>query len=181
MRPKTVIPKVAIEQMQREDLDEIAQLEKDSFSDPWPKKAFEAQLNDGTSIMLVARLAGQGEIVGYLCAYSVLVEVQLASVAVKNEFRRLGVGEKLVREMIRVGQGLGAQEVWLDVRESNLAARRLYVKLGFREVYRRKNYYRKPKEDALVLFRPAVESADWPPALKVRADSWPGVRDGRVV
>jgi len=181
VRSETVIPKITIEQMQSEDLDEIARLEKGSFSDPWPKKAFEAQLNDGASIMLAARLAGQKEIVGYLCAYFVLVELQLASVAVKNEYRGMGIGEKLVREMIRLGLGLGAEEVWLDVRESNLAARRLYQKLGFREVYRRKNYYRKPKEDALVMFRTAVESAGWPQALKVGADSWPGVRDGRVV
>lgn len=160
---------IVIDEMRREDLDQIARLEKESFSDPWPKKGFEDQLEDGNSIMLAARAAGSAEISGYLCAYLVMEEMQLASVAVAPEFRGRGVAQRLVAEMIRRGTEEGATEVWLDVRESNAAARRLYQKLGFREVYRRKNYYRRPKEDALVLFRPAVLGAEWMAGLpKVR-------------
>ncbi|MGH8004111.1 MAG: ribosomal protein S18-alanine N-acetyltransferase [Limisphaerales bacterium] len=150
---------IVIQRMAPEDLDEIVRLEKASFTDPWPKKGFEVQLGDGSSIMLVARLeapaSGAGEIVGYLCAYHIFEELQLASVAVKETFRRQGVARRLIAEMVRLGREEGAREIWLDVRESNAAARRLYEKLGFTEVYRRKNYYRKPKEDALVLFRSA--------------------------
>jgi ribosomal-protein-alanine N-acetyltransferase len=153
---------VVIEPMLREDLEEIVQLEKESFSDPWPKKGFEDQLGDRNSIMLVARPASrQAEIIGYLCAYLVMEEMQLASVAVALEHRGKQIAQRLVAEMIKQGTEAGASEVWLDVRESNSAARRLYAKLGFREVYRRKNYYRIPKEDALVLFRPAVLTPEW--------------------
>jgi len=150
--------------MKPEDLVEIVRLENESFTDPWPKKGFEVQLVDGSSIMLVARLedsaSATGEIIGYLCAYHIFEELQLASVAVKETFRRQGIARRLIAEMIRQGGEQGAKEIWLDVRESNAAARRLYEKLGFKEVYRRKNYYRKPKEDALVLFRPA-DGAAW--------------------
>ena len=162
---------LVIERMKRGDLEEIDRLEKESFSDPWSKKAFEVQLNDGTSLMLVARSRqDRGQIVGYLCAYLILVELQLASVAVRPEFRGEGIGETLVREMIKQGVAAGAEEVWLDVRESNAAARRLYEKLGFREVYRRKHYYRRPKEDALVMFRPAGAA----PASLAPFESGPG-------
>ncbi|MCI0329702.1 MAG: ribosomal protein S18-alanine N-acetyltransferase [candidate division Zixibacteria bacterium] len=163
LKEPKVSRKIIIERMRPEDLDQILQLEKTSFTDPWPRKGFEIQLRDGSSIMLAARLEAAaalgGEIVGYLCAYHLLEELQLASVAVREEFRRRGVAQKLIEEMIRQGRRQGAREVWLDVRESNNAARRLYEKLGFQEVYRRKNYYRRPKEDALVMFRPADEAA----------------------
>ena len=151
--------RIAIDRIFPKDLDEIVRLEKESFTDPWPKKGFEVQLGDGSSIMLTARLEDStsvtGEIIGYLCAYQIFEELQLASVAVKETFRRQGIARRLIAEMIRQGREGGAKEIWLDVRESNAAARRLYEGLGFREVYRRKNYYRKPKEDALVLFRSA--------------------------
>jgi ribosomal-protein-alanine N-acetyltransferase len=166
--PQVKEPQVAgpirIERMTGADLDEIVRLEKDSFTDPWPKKGFEIQLKDGTSIMLAARrenLKGS-EVVGYLCAYLIFEELQLASVAVKEDFRRQGVARRLILEMIRQGKNGGAKEIWLDVRESNAAARCLYEGVGFKEVYRRKNYYRKPKEDALVLFRPMEEAAFHP-------------------
>jgi ribosomal-protein-alanine N-acetyltransferase len=162
---------ICVERMAVTDLDEIVRLEKESFTDPWPRKAFDIQLGDGSSIMLAARMAvpGGGEIVGYLCAYLIFEELQLASVAVKENFRRQGIARRLILEMIRQGREGGAKEIWLDVRESNEAARRLYDELGFREVYRRKNYYRKPKEDALVLFRPveAVVLRPAGPSVKV--------------
>lgn len=161
--------RIVVGRMSPEDLGEIIRLEKESFTDPWPKKGFEVQLADGASIMLTARLmdssSGVGEIVGYLCAYHILEELQLASVAVKEAFRRQGIARRLILEMIWQGREQGAKEIWLDVRESNAAARRLYGELGFGEMYRRKNYYRKPKEDSLVLFRPVEEAALRPAAL----------------
>ena len=162
LKEPKVRSRIAIDRMYPKDLDEIVRLEKESFSDPWPKKGFEVQLADGISIMLTARLeapaSASGEIIGYICAYQIFEELQLASVAIKETFRRQGIARRLIAEMIRLGRQGGAREIWLDVRESNAAARRLYEALGFSEVYRRKNYYRKPKEDALVLFRP-VEGA----------------------
>jgi len=157
LRRLKVSDEIQIERMGSKDLDEIVRLEKESFTDPWPRKAFEIQLGDGSSIMLAARAAA-GEIIGYLCAYLIFEELQLASVAVKEGFRRQGIARRLILEMMRHGRGVGAKEIWLDVRESNEAARRLYEELGFKEVYRRKNYYRKPKEDALVLFRSVGET-----------------------
>lgn len=169
LRESKVGRQLKIERMAAKDLGEIVRLEKESFTDPWPKKEFEVQLGDGSSIMLVARLedspSGYGEMAGYLCAYRIFEELQLASVAVKESFRRQGIARRLILEMERQGREQGAKEIWLDVRESNGAARRLYEKLGFREVYRRKNYYRKPKEDALVMFRPADGALPGPTVL----------------
>ncbi|MCI0595253.1 MAG: ribosomal protein S18-alanine N-acetyltransferase [candidate division Zixibacteria bacterium] len=166
LKEPEAVRRITVLRMKPEDVEEIVGLEKEAFTDPWPKKGFEAQLGDGSSIMLVARLEDSAsvgcQIVGYLCAYLILEELQLASVAVKEAFRRQGIARRLIAEMIRRGWERGTKEIWLDVRESNAAARRLYEKLGFREVYRRKNYYRKPKEDALVLFRPVKETAAGP-------------------
>jgi len=92
-----------------------------------------------------------GQARGFAIARCALDAWEIENVVVAREFRRLGVGTKLIQELIRRAHAAGATSVLLEVRESNLAARKLYEKLGFSEQGRRSNYYHEPREDALLL------------------------------
>ena len=88
---------------------------------------------------------------GFVIARCALDDWEIENIVVAREDRRISIGTKLIRELLRRAHVGGATSVLLEVRESNLAARRLYEKLGFSEQGRRSNYYREPAEDALLL------------------------------
>ena len=128
---------------------QVAELEKICFADPWSEKSVASELENPLSYWLVA-LEGS-TVAGYAGSQTVLGETDMMNVAVRPECRRQGVAEALIAALIA---GLKKREshcLTLEVRESNAPARALYEKLGFLEVGRRKNYYRNPKEDALIL------------------------------
>lgn len=102
-----------------------------------------------------------GVVVGYLVARHMADEGEILNVAVAPTDRRRGVGRALVRAGLRRLTALGARQVYLEVRESNLAARELYRSFGFVEVARRANYYRRPVEDAILL-RAAIPAGEAP-------------------
>ena len=128
---------------------QVAELEKICFADPWSEKSVASELENPLSYWLVA-LEGNA-VAGYVGSQTVLGETDMMNVAVSPEFRRQGVAEALIQALIG---GLKKREshcLTLEVRDSNAPARALYEKLGFLEVGRRKNYYRSPREDALIL------------------------------
>jgi len=90
-------------------------------------------------------------VIGFAIARCATHDWEIENVVVAREHHRLGIATRLIREMLLRAHGGGATSVLLEVRESNLAARRLYEKLGFSEQGRRSNYYRDPSEDALLL------------------------------
>jgi [ribosomal protein S18]-alanine N-acetyltransferase len=92
-----------------------------------------------------------GRVVGFVIARCATAEWEIENVVVAREKRNGGVGIKIIRELLLQAQRGGATSVLLEVRESNLAARRLYEKLGFSQQGRRSNYYHQPEEDALLL------------------------------
>jgi ribosomal-protein-alanine N-acetyltransferase len=92
-------------------------------------------------------------VVGYVVAWYVLDEAELANLAVHPDLRHQGVGQALLDAMLNDASARGTSQVYLEVRESNVAARQLYGTRGFEEVARRKRYYRTPTEDALILRR----------------------------
>jgi ribosomal-protein-alanine acetyltransferase len=105
-----------------------------------------------TRIVLVATSeTGTEGVCGFAVARCATAEWEIENVVVAQEKRRRGVGIKMVREVLLQGQLAGATSVLLEVRESNLAARRLYEKVGFSQQRRRSSYYKHPKEDALLL------------------------------
>lgn len=138
----------SIEPMQSADLAAVAQIERDSFSDPWTPANFSEGLNWEQSFFRVARQ--DGEVVGYLCTLIAAGEMHIANVAVGESRRGLGIGRALVEEGLNEARRRGCLAVWLDVRQSNRQARALYEQLGFRRVLVRQKYYRKPVEDAWV-------------------------------
>ena len=102
----------------------------------------------GSGVVLVAEEAGK--LCGFVCAKAVADEWEIENIVVAAEFLRRGIANELLRELIQRAAGEAASAILLEVRESNLPARRLYEKHGFREVGRRRVYYRDPMEDAIL-------------------------------
>ena len=147
------LSKVAIRPAQIADLNAVLALEHACYSDPWPASSF-AQLPDNPRVYFaVADLPVAKSIAGYVVAWFVLDEGEVANLAVAPGLRRRGVGSTLLDAAIRESQSRGVSNLYLEVRESNRSARRLYASRGFEEVSRRKAYYRSPVEDALILRR----------------------------
>ena len=128
---------------------QVAQLEALCFRDPWSERSVASELNNPLSLWLVAV---EGErVAGYVGSQSVMGESDMMNVAVHPVFRRRGVAEKLILCLIEGLKANGNRCLTLEVRASNVSAIALYQKLGFEQVGLRKNYYRNPKEDALIL------------------------------
>lgn len=141
-----------IRTMTRADIDPIAEIEKSVFSDPWPKNAFREMLPESNRINLVLEMP-DGRIGGYVLAQIAGDELQIQNIAVAPGQRRQQLGTRLLRCAEDEGRRRGAICSVLDVRASNEAALGLYHSFGYRMIGRRKNYYRQPVCDALVLFR----------------------------
>ena len=131
------------------DLPAAAALEAACFSHPWTERQLAADL-DNDLLSLWAAEGEDGTLLGYAEARAVLDEGTLERIAVAPAARRRGIGEALLARLVREGRGRLAF-LTLEVRAGNAPAIGLYEKLGFREVGRRKNYYREEGEDALLL------------------------------
>ncbi len=127
----------------------IAALERRCFADPWSLESFREALATELSFGLVAEC--RGEIAGYLVGRATLGTGEILNLAVAPEWRRRRVGRLLLDAGLDALAGRGAEEVFLEVRESNAGALALYQAAGFRAVGQRAGYYRSPREDALVL------------------------------
>ena len=131
-------------------MDAIHAIEQASFADPWTRRSFVSLLSEPAVYFHVAAGAG-GTIAGYVVAWCVVDEAEIANVAVAPEARGRGVGAALLDAALAHAAGRGCLAAYLEVRESNAAARALYASRGFGAVGRRRGYYRHPVEDALVL------------------------------
>ena len=133
-----------------EDILSIGLIERESFSDPWGSREFSTALESSQTIFLVAEDA-TGVVAGYAIAIAVADEAEILNLAVHGQKRQHGIGGKLLDSTVEKVRLRGAEQIYLEVRESNEAARKLYTSRGFGEVTRRRKYYRNPVEDALVL------------------------------
>ena len=138
-----------IETMKSSHVAQIAQLEKICFSDPWSEKSIASELNNELAYWLTA-MEGE-QVAGYIGSQTVMDESDMMNVAVHPDFRRKGIAEALVNALEEALKSKGSRCRSLEVRASNVPAITLYGKLGFSEIGRRKNYYRNPREDALIL------------------------------
>ena len=128
---------------------QVAELEKLCFSDPWSEKSVASELNNPLSLWLVA-LDGE-TVAGYVGSQSVLGESDMMNVAVHPAYRRQGIAQALICALVDALREKGNHCLTLEVRASNASAIALYAKLDFNQVGRRPNYYRSPREDALIL------------------------------
>ena len=138
-----------IEKMNSSHVAQIAQLEKICFSDPWSEKSVASELDNKLAFWLVAM--EEARVAGYIGSQTVMDETDMMNVAVHPDFRRQGIAEALVNTLVENLKKMGSRCLTLEVRASNVPAIALYEKLGFAEIGRRKNYYRNPREDALIL------------------------------
>jgi ribosomal-protein-alanine N-acetyltransferase len=135
------------------DLNEIVQIERACFADPWTEESFRRLLVGHPAIFQVIGYPPNVEVAGYVIAFAVGEDAELLNVAVEPNFRGRGLaGQMLDAVLIELG-ARGVRSAFLEVRESNRAARALYGSRGFTEIGRRRNYYRRPVEDALVMRR----------------------------
>ncbi|HBC46329.1 MAG TPA: ribosomal-protein-alanine N-acetyltransferase [candidate division Zixibacteria bacterium] len=140
---------ILIRKMMEIDLESVVMIEKESFSDPWSYDSFWSDLANEISMPIVAL---QDDIViGYSILYIVADELQIGNFAVATQFRRQGVGNKLMDEIIKIAVQRGCNSIYLEVRESNKPAQALYLSFGFKDVGRRNGYYRSPRENAILM------------------------------
>ena len=147
---------VSLRPMQRADLDAVLAIEDRSFPQPWSRNFFEKELAASQAACTVAVAGGDRravvapKVVGYTVCWRVLDELHLLNVAVHPEHRGGAIGRQLVEAVLDDGRATGARVVYLEVRAGNVAARRLYRRLGFRDLGVRRAYYG-PGQDAIVM------------------------------
>ncbi len=131
------------------DLNQISNLENAIFTDGWSKHSFQAALDMEDTLFLVAE---EREIIlGYALLYKAADEADITNVAVAPKQRRKGYGKSLVLSLISQGCKQGITSYFLEVRQGNEPARKMYESLGFNQVGVRKNYYDNPTEDAIIM------------------------------
>lgn len=137
--------------MSRPDLEEVLKIEGRSFRNPWSAGQFESELRNPVSRSFTLRMEGDGPqaIAAYIIFWVVHGEAHILNLAVRPEYRRMGMAAELLKAALDYMRGNMVFEVFLEVRRSNAAARGLYAKFGFREAYERKAYY--GDEDAIVM------------------------------
>ena len=135
--------------MNADHVAQVAELEKLCFPDPWSEKSIASELSNKLALWLVA--VEDDRVAGYIGSQTVPDESDMMNVAVHPDFRRRGIAESLVMDLCGALREQGSISLTLEVRASNEPAKALYEKLGFEQVGRRPNYYRNPKEDALIL------------------------------
>ena len=138
--------KYEIRRAKQSDLAAMCEIEQECIADPWSLAAFESSFAANGALFLAAQ-AGNGEVCGFVTANAVLDEINIYNIAVKEEYRRLGIASALLAELEK-GE---PYSINLEVRESNASAIALYKKFGFEQVGIRKNFYSKPTENAVLM------------------------------
>ena len=138
-----------IQNMTENHVAQVAALEAVCFRDPWSENSVASELHNPLALWLVAMDADR--VAGYVGSQTVMGETDMMNVAVHPDYRRRGIAEKLCLALVEALKERESHSLTLEVRASNVPAKALYEKLGFVQVGLRKNYYRNPREDALIL------------------------------
>jgi ribosomal-protein-alanine N-acetyltransferase len=146
-----VIREIDIMNAVAKDLDEILQIENRSFSSPWSKRLFLADLNDEYTHIYIAKDCKNGKICGYICFSLIVDELHILNLAVDEPYRRKGIAARLLLHCLDTAGKGGAKIAYLEVRESHKVAIGFYEKNGFKIIARRKKYYSDNGEDALIM------------------------------
>lgn len=139
-----------IEKMRPEHIKEVAEIERRIFTLPWSEQGFLSSLQSEDTLYLVVRK--EGRVAGYCGLLQSFDEADITNVAVSEEARNEGLGFAMLSELMRLGKERGIERYTLEVRASNAAALHLYEKLGFQSAGIRKNFYDRPKEDAVIMW-----------------------------
>ncbi|MFA6849629.1 MAG: ribosomal protein S18-alanine N-acetyltransferase [Selenomonadaceae bacterium] len=141
---------ITFRKMVKEDAAGVEIVEKASFGMPWSRQSFwEAAVNKDAYYLLAL---DKNEIIGYAGTWLVADEAHIMNVAIAPMHRTMGLGRKMMEELIRIVKEKGVTAMTLEVRPSNTVARKLYEKMGFKSVGLRKGYYEDNKEDAMIMW-----------------------------
>lgn len=132
-------------------VDQVCVLEEEAFSMPWHRESFMEMIVNKDARYLVA-LCGN-EVVACCGLRNIVGEGEITNVVTRSDVRGKGIAEKLLIELFRQGYEMGVEAFTLEVRKSNFPAIALYEKLGFQTEGIRKNFYEKPIEDALIMWK----------------------------
>jgi len=149
--PVSPIEDAELVSMELDQLDEILEIEKESFLTPWTRGAFEYDLNEN-DLAHYWTLLKDGRVIGYSGIWLVGRIAHITTLCIHKKLRGLGLGRWLLLTTMKMGGEMGAERFTLEVRESNREAIALYESVGYRTVGRRPNYYQEIGEDALVMW-----------------------------
>ena len=142
-----------IRRMEKRDLPQVEAIEISLFSDAWSEQGFEDTLNLPYAISLVAIAEAEDTILGYIIMYVSFEEGEISNVAVAKSAQNRGIGSALMQAILDKGLEESVTRFILEVRVSNTPAIALYKKFGFTEIGIRRDFYEKPREDALIMIR----------------------------
>ena len=140
---------IKIDMMTKEDVKEVAMVDRECFLVPWSEKAFYDESENELAIYFVAK--DEDKVIGYAGFWNVSGEGDITNVAVSKAYRKCGVASGLIKEIIKKAGELSLELLTLEVRRSNIAAQNLYKKFGFYVIGERKRYYSDNREDALIM------------------------------
>jgi ribosomal-protein-alanine N-acetyltransferase len=140
----------AIRKMTIDDLPAVVELDKMSFSLPWPERSFRFELTDNPASRCWVAEA-DGRIVGMIVVWLFVSEAHVATLATHPDFRRQGIAKKLLSHALQYLRDEGAQNSFLEVRASNIPAQEMYRQFGYKESGRRLHYYKDNDEDAILM------------------------------
>lgn len=148
-----------LRRMQERDLPFVLEIERLSFPNPWQESSFRGEIaNLHISYPSVIIYRPMEKVVGYIIFWLVKEEAQISNLAVHPDYTRLGIGQAVLRQTLVTMRKMKAEQVILEVRPSNRAARSLYEKYGFEILGIRRGYYQNPPEDALVMSKNLIPS-----------------------
>jgi ribosomal-protein-alanine N-acetyltransferase len=149
---------VSVRSMTLDDMPEVVRIDQMSFSLPWPENSYRYEVRDNKAARCFVAEASDKQVVAMIVSWMIVDELHIATLATDGEHRREGIGSRLLVEALRDARALGAKRVFLEVRESNFAAKAMYQKFGFETTSRRPNYYRDNGEDAILMTLASLET-----------------------
>ncbi|AAK80784.1 ribosomal-protein-alanine N-acetyltransferase [Clostridium acetobutylicum] len=142
---------LTVHTLEKDDIDSIIEIENLCFPTPWTKESMEGELRNKFAKYVVIK--NNNLVVGYGGLWLIIDEGHITNIAVHPEFRGMGIGNKILEELIKLCEKRNIPSMTLEVRISNTIAQNLYKKFGFKEAGVRKKYYGDNDEDALIMWR----------------------------
>ncbi|ATW25569.1 ribosomal protein S18-alanine N-acetyltransferase [Candidatus Formimonas warabiya] len=151
-----MIDEIVFYPLKSEHLDQVLEIEQVSFPTPWSKQSFTSELLENA----LAYYCGcflDGKLIGYGGMWVIIDEAHITNIAVHPYYRGKRVGEAVIFHLMAQAMAKGAYKMTLEVRPSNISAQKLYLRLGFNAVGRRKGYYTDTKEDAIIMWKDLID------------------------
>jgi ribosomal-protein-alanine N-acetyltransferase len=165
--------RVVIAPMSLADVPAVHEIERLSFSSPWPEHAFQQEIRGNRLARYIVAHAGD-KVVGFAGVWLMIDEAHITTFGVHPDWRRQGIGRQLMLNLVDLARTLGAARMTLEVRAGNVAAQALYGAFGFVIAGRRPGYYTDDGEDALVMTTPALSSPEMRAVVSRERARWVG-------